>query len=177
VSHDQFEALVATHLGEIYRYLLVITGRMADADDLSQETFVRAFETRRSPGQVTRARAWLFAIATELARSRLRSRRRQARGPIETDGRVTKDGRHPLATSMTRLPAEHQIALVLRKLHGFDYEVIGGMLGCSSQSARGRVMRAFWRLARMRSVRSALSSVETPIGRGVPAPATPGAPT
>ena len=45
MSHDQFDTLVGRHHGEIYRYLLVITGRMTDADDLSEETFLRAFTT------------------------------------------------------------------------------------------------------------------------------------
>jgi RNA polymerase sigma-70 factor, ECF subfamily len=167
VSHDQFDTLVARHLGEIHRYLLTVTGRMADADDLSQETFVRAFETGRS--QMTGSRPWLFAIATELARSRMRSRRRQARRPIDKDD--------PMAMAIARLPAEQRIALALKKLYDFDYEGIGRMLGCSSPSARYRVMRAFRKLARMRSVRSLLGSVMTPITRGVPAPATPAAPT
>ena len=122
MSHDQFDTLVGRHHGEIYRYLLVITGRMADADDLSEETFLRAFTTRRSPGHVTGVRSRLFAIATELSRRRLRCRRRQARRPIETDGRVTTDEQHPMAMAMTRLPTEQRIALALRRLQDFDWE-------------------------------------------------------
>jgi RNA polymerase sigma-70 factor, ECF subfamily len=171
VSHDQFDTLVARHHGEIYRYLLLITGRVADADDLSQETFVQAFKACGASWHVTSVRPRLFAIATELSRSRLRSRRRRA--PRVTE----KEQQHPVAMAMTRLPAEQRIALALRKLHGFDYEAIGRMLGCSRQSARGCVMRAFRKLARMRSVRSALGSLMRPGGLGVAASAATAAPT
>jgi DNA-directed RNA polymerase specialized sigma24 family protein len=106
---------------------------------------------------VTGARPWLFAIATALSRSRLRSRRRQARGPIEKETRVTNDdhGQHTIAMAIMRLPAEQRIALALRKLPDFDYEEIGRMLGRSSQSARGHVMQAFRKLARTQSLRPA----------------------
>ncbi|HKX02314.1 MAG TPA: RNA polymerase sigma factor [Methylomirabilota bacterium] len=141
MSHDQFDTLVAMHHGEIHRYLLLITGSGADADDLSQETFIQAFKTRRSSWHVTGARQELFAIATGLSRSRLRSRRGEARRATE------KEHRHPVAMAMTRLPAEQRIALALRKLHDFDYEWIGRMLGCSSENARRRAARGFRRLA------------------------------
>jgi RNA polymerase sigma factor (sigma-70 family) len=179
VNHDGFDTLVAEYHGEIHRYLLLITGRMADADDLSQETFVRAFKARGSPGHVTNARAWLFAIATGLSQRRLRSGRRQARDPIEQEDRGTMDGQgqHAMAMAITRLAADQRVALVLRKLHDFDYEEIGGMLGCSSESARRGVMRAFRKLARIRPVESALGPLMTRGPLGVPACPTTAEPT
>ena len=174
---DQFETLIATHHGEIYRYLLLITGRVADADALSRDTFLRAFKARQSAGHVTDARRWLFAIATDLSRTRQRSRRRPAREPIGSDDYLTTSGHEQHAVAMaaiSRLPSEQRIALTLRKLHDFDYEGIGRMLGCSSKGARVCVMRAFRKLARMRLVRSALRSVMSSEAVRVPAPATTG---
>src|SRR5262249_13520005 len=62
VSHDEFDVLVATHHGEIYTYLVLVTGRVSDAHDLSQRTFLRALETRRSLGLGAFARLRLFGI-------------------------------------------------------------------------------------------------------------------
>ena len=160
VSHDHFDELVAMHHGEIHRYLLLITGRVADADDLSQKTFLRAFNARRSAGHAAGARPWLFAIATDLSRSN--ARRRRARRQIEEEDRPTNglQEQHALALALAGLPAPERIALALRKVHEFDYEQIGRMLCRSSQRVRRCVMDALRRLGRMPSVRSALGSVE-----------------
>jgi len=155
VSQDQFDTLVAEYHGEIYKYLLVINGRAVDAHDLSQETFVQAFKRCRSAEPVAGARPWLFGIATELSRRRLRSRRRPARRSIEID-RVATDGhwRHPITLALMRLSAEQRIALALRRLHDFDHQGIGRMLGCSSDRARDRVVQGFRTLARLTESRS-----------------------
>jgi RNA polymerase sigma-70 factor (ECF subfamily) len=160
LTHDLLDTLVAAHHGEIYRYLLLITGRVDDADDLSQETFLRAFKARRWPGHAPDLRSWLFAVATDLSRRRLRSRRPRSPAPIEGEERGTSEGREQraVATAINHLPLDRRIALTLRKLHDFDHEEIGRVLGCSSHSARDHVIRAFRTLARTRSVRAALRS-------------------
>src|SRR6266699_5943684 len=80
MTQDPFEAVVAVHHAEIHRYLVRTTSRSGDADDLSQETFVRAYEAYRALPPDANVRAWLFAIATNLCRNHFRSegRRRQA---------------------------------------------------------------------------------------------------
>lgn len=150
MSHGQFDRLVAEHHGEIYKYLLVINGRVVDAHDLSQETFVQAFKTCRSSEPVLGTRSWLFSIATELSRRRLRARRWRARRPSERSEGVAMEGnwRHPIALAMMRLSAEERIALALSRLHDFDHQRIGRMLGCSTERARARVMEGFRTLAR-----------------------------
>src|SRR3972149_8496898 len=79
MSDDRFDGLVAAHPGGIYRYLLRGTGRVADADALSQETFLRAFKALGSLPPEANARAWLFAIATNLGRNHFRSETRRRR--------------------------------------------------------------------------------------------------
>ena len=69
MSQEAFESVVSAHHGEIFRYLQRVIGRAGDADDLSQETFLRAYRAYGSlPGEVN-LRAWLFAIATNLAKT------------------------------------------------------------------------------------------------------------
>src|SRR6266545_6039070 len=66
MTEDPFEAVVAAHHSEIHRYLVRATSRPGDADDLSQETFVRAYRAYRALPPDANVRAWLFAIATNL---------------------------------------------------------------------------------------------------------------
>src|SRR5437762_13390818 len=94
MGDDPFEAIVAAHHGEIHRYLARVTARASDADDLSQETFLRAFRAHRALPASANVRAWLFAIATNLYRNHIRGevRRRRAPAPARTDGPVVDPG-------------------------------------------------------------------------------------
>ena len=87
-----FETIVGAHHAEIYRYLRRVTSRPAEAEDLSQETFLRAYRAYRTLGPEANVRAWLFAIATNLSRNHFRSekRRRVAHQAITVASRETE---------------------------------------------------------------------------------------
>src|SRR6185503_3681132 len=89
-----FEALMSDHHAEIYRYVLRVTGRRQDADDLAQETFLRAFRAHRALPPDANVRAWLFTIATNLCRNHFRgeARRRRAMAAASTDGHMAEPG-------------------------------------------------------------------------------------
>jgi len=156
---------MSEHHGEIYRYLLRATGRRSDADDLSQETFLRAFRAHRSLGPDANVRAWLFAIATNLSKNyyRAQSRRRRAYAAVSLTVTGT-DGAGPDRTTIAmettvqveaiveRLPLKQRLAFIQRKLHGLDYETIGASLRCSPESARAHVFQA------LRKIRQALAT-------------------
>ena len=78
MTEDPFETVVAAHHAEIHRYLARATSRPGDADDLSQETFVRAYKAYRALPPDANVRAWLSAIATNLCRNHFRAEH----GPI-----------------------------------------------------------------------------------------------
>lgn len=157
-----FETMVATHHGEIYRYLVRATGRTSDADDLSQETFLRAYRAFRALPKDANARAWLFTIATNLSRNHFRSltRRRRAYEVVglltsERDGEATPDGMAVgrelsavVTTAIGRLPTKQRLAFLQRKIHGLDYDSIGASLGCSAESARAHVFQALKKIRR-----------------------------
>src|SRR5438132_636824 len=86
---EPFETIVGAHHGEIYRYLRRVTSRTAEAEDLSQETFLRAYRAYRTLGPDANVRAWLFAIATNLSRNHFRSekRRRVAHQAVSVENR------------------------------------------------------------------------------------------
>jgi len=163
MSQQAFEVVVSAHHGEIYRYLRRIAGGSSDADDLSQETFLHAYRAYGSLPGGANVRAWLFSIATNLAKNYFRSetRRRHAYGEVRASMRQTVDPA-PEAELVSRetgalvegvvqrLPFKQRLAFTQRKIHGLDYEAIGRSLGCSAESARAHVFQA------LRKIRQAL---------------------
>jgi RNA polymerase sigma factor (sigma-70 family) len=155
MGQQPFETVVEAHHGEIYRYLLRVTSRPAVAEDLSQETFLRAYRAYRVITPDANVRAWLFTIATNLMRNHWRSERRryQAHAAFR-DTRPEQDGFDPehetrfneardrLEIVINRLPLKQRLAFILRKIHEFDYDAIAQNLACSAESARAHVFQA-----------------------------------
>ena len=167
---ESFETLVTVHHPEIHRYLVRMTRRAAEAEDLSQETFLRAYRAYRSLPDDANVRAWLFAIATNLFRNHVRSERRRVTAHAEVRARGHEaDGQGPEGETLfneTReliedivagLPFKQRTAFVLRKIHDLDYEVIGRSLDCTAESARAHVFQA------LRKIRHSLNGHELPV--------------
>jgi RNA polymerase sigma-70 factor (ECF subfamily) len=160
VTVDAFADLVTRHHAEIYRYLVRVTGRASDADDLSQETFFRAFRACAGGGPDGDCRAWLFAIATNLSKNYFRSQKRRQRAQHElllgwgdrAAGLDGESGGRDLGEAVERmvaaLPVKQRLAFVQRKVHGFAYETIAENLGCSPESARANVFQATKKIRR-----------------------------
>jgi RNA polymerase sigma-70 factor (ECF subfamily) len=172
-----FEATVANHHGEIFRYLRRLTWRSVEADDLSQETFLRAYRAWAAlPGDAN-VRAWLFRIATNVFRNYARAERRRrvahatvraTRREADLDGpeaqAVADQTRALTESAIRRLPLKQRLAFTMRKMHELDYEAIGQSLDCSAESARAHVFQA------LRKIRTTLN------GHALPAfPAAPSA--
>src|SRR2546430_11540348 len=94
MGEQPFETIVGAHHAEIYRYLRRVTSRAAEAEDLSQETFLRAYRAYKTLGPDANVRAWLFAIATNLGRNHFRSekRRRVVHQAVSGERRETGSG-------------------------------------------------------------------------------------
>ncbi|MGH7350630.1 MAG: RNA polymerase sigma factor [Candidatus Rokuibacteriota bacterium] len=161
MAEDAFEVVVTAHHAEIRRYMLRITGRGGDADDLSQETFLRAFRAYRALPPGANVRAWLFTIATNLGRNHFRAQGRRRRAyaaaaletaadaPDRADGRVLADEtRVRMERVITSLPGKQRLAFIMRKMHELDYTEIGASLACSEESARAHVFQALRKIRR-----------------------------
>lgn len=170
MADDAFEAVVEAHHAEIRRYLRRVTGRATDADDLSQETFLRAFRAYHGLGPGTNVRAWLFAIATNLGRNHFRSQSRWRRAqaavaleppasdPGEAENEVVaEEVRNRIESVVAGLPVKQRLAFTMRKMHELDYAAIGASLQCSEESARAHVYQA------LRKVRQGLGRL-APVG-------------
>jgi RNA polymerase sigma factor (sigma-70 family) len=159
-----FEGFVASHHGEIFRYLRRLSMRSAEADDLSQETFLRAYRAWAALAEGANVRAWLFAIATNVFRNHLRSERRRrsahdtvraTRRQVDFDGpeeeAMAGEIRTLTEAAILRLPVKQRLAFTMRKLHELDYDVIGQSLECSADTARAHVFQA------LRKIRTTLN--------------------
>lgn len=168
-----FEAVVAAHHPEIHRYLRRLAARPSDADDLSQETFLRAYRAYRSLPPDANVRAWLFAIATNLSRNHHRAERRRSRAHARVREAGAKSGREDpedatlfneayraVERVVERLPLKQRMAFTLRKIHDLDYGAIGQSLQCSADTARAHVFQA------LRKVRRSLNGWELPPAEG-----------
>ncbi len=165
MGHQPFETILQAHHGEIYRYLLRVTARSSDAEDLSQETFLRAYRAYRALPADANVRAWLFAIATNLSRNHFRGEKRRrtahdaARTRAERNGwladaatpegeTVSRETRSLLDRVVAGLPLKQRAAFVLRKIHDLDYDAIARSLDCSAESARAHVFQALRKIRR-----------------------------
>ena len=155
MNKGAFDAAVSAHHEEIFRYLRRVIGQAGDAEDLSQETFLRAYRAFATLPQDANVRAWLFAIATNLAKNHFRSekRRRQAYGRAEAAAReiaetaveaelAARETGALLEQIIEGLPLKQRLAFTQRKLHDMDYEEIGKSLKCSAETARAHVFQA-----------------------------------
>jgi RNA polymerase sigma-70 factor, ECF subfamily len=153
-----FDELLTAYQREIYRYALHLTRNPSDADDLYQETFLKAYRAYDRLDGDANFRAWLYRIATNtfLSQRRKASRERplndDADGllPAATDDQpATLDARDLLVEVqqfIQGLPEKQRVALVLRKYHEFDYRQIGEALQCSEDAARANVYEALKKL-------------------------------
>jgi len=172
---DPFEAIVEAHHGEIHRYLARMTARASDADDLSQETFLRAFRAHRSLTPDANVRAWLFSIATNLYRNHVRGevRHRRALAAASRDGHAADVG-WPEGVALFNeasawidrivagLPLKQRLAFTMRKMHELEYEAIAESLRCSAESARAHVFQALRKIRRGLDERAGVQTESQP---------------
>ena len=160
-----FEQIMQRHQREILRYLLRVSGNRADAADLFQETWLRAYRAYPRLEPDSEVRPWLYAIAVNLCRNRARDGARRARvivaveeknpppdrlgkahrGFSENDGYAIVRMRELVAS----LPPKQREALQLRCFAGLDYAEIADAMDCSAQGARANVSQAIRRIKSM----------------------------
>lgn len=148
---------IVTHLKPMRAFALSLTRDMARADDLVQDTVVKAWTNIDKFTVGTNMRAWLFTIL----RNTFYSERRKARREVaDADGAMTErmaekpahDGYLALTDfrrAFEQLPAEQREALILVGAQGFGYEEAAQMCGCAVGTVKSRANRARKRLAEM----------------------------
>jgi RNA polymerase sigma-70 factor (ECF subfamily) len=133
------------------------------ADDLVQETLVKAWDKQKSFQPGTNLKAWLFTILRNEFYSQMRKRGREVQ---DSDGTMTgrlavhpsQDGALDLQDfrrALTQLPEDQREAIILIGASGFSYEEAAEICGCAVGTIKSRVNRARTRLAELLHVNSA----------------------
>ena len=164
-DEQAFRTLFARHAQAALAFLVASTGSREAAEDLLQETFARVFrhrlDWRRDLGETDSFRAWLFAIARNLARDA--SRRAAVRRKVaEEPERVLPPRATPttpqqeiehehlardLTAALAELPEAQREAFVLARLRELSFEEVAAALGTTVGAAKMRVARATATLA------------------------------
>jgi RNA polymerase sigma-70 factor (ECF subfamily) len=160
----RFEELIERHHDEIFAYLWRLMGKdgrqdgSLDVEDLTQDVFLRAYESFEGLRPNSNHRAWLYRIATNCAYSQLRrmKHRRDKLSSLkhtspqhETATEVSslqKQMEQTVRALVNGLPTKQRACVMLRYLQDLDYPEIAQILSCSQESARANVYQAIHRL-------------------------------
>ena len=154
-----FETLFERHRRLVYRFAYQMTSRRDDAEDIVQESFVRAYQNLDRYRDEAKYTTWLLRIVTNLCTDQARmSHRRLALEQQEASGaldwmtigthedpiRNLEEDRRKVALrkALMALPAHHRSVIVLRDLEEREYSDIAEVLGCTIGGAKLRVLRA-----------------------------------
>jgi RNA polymerase sigma-70 factor (ECF subfamily) len=154
-----FESLIRTHQRMIHSLTYRMTGSMADAEDLAQETFIRGFEQIHTYQGKAKFSSWLYRIAINACLNwrQRESRRREIHNhwaeSSATDPQVgTADHDSALAQevqeALMRLPARQRAAIVLTVHDGLSHAEAARILGCSETTISWRIFAARNKLKR-----------------------------
>jgi RNA polymerase sigma factor (sigma-70 family) len=130
-----FERFYESHKGEVLAFLRRRAGRDR-ADDLFQETFLRALHAYGRLEHGEHLRAWVLTIATNAAVDAARRERPTAELSVEPAGEDERPALEELAPLTDDLPPKERAAVVLRYGYDLDYDTIGAALGSNEQAAR-----------------------------------------
>src|SRR6188472_3255212 len=135
------------HVGEVYRYTYAVLGNHADAEDVTQTTFVNALRALERGEEPRNASAWLIAIAHNVDRQRWRqAASRPAEVELEHDVPVVEGEEDievdELVRALQRIPPSQREALVMRELEGRSYNEIAGLLGLTTAALETQLFRA-----------------------------------
>jgi len=159
-SQSAFEQIVRRYQRPVISLISRMTGDRALAEDLAQETFVKAFRSLAAFDTTRRLSSWLFRIAHNTAIDAMR-RARPPQVPIETvplaadgpdeppDPVERQELGHALEAALDALRPDQRAAIVLRYENGLSFDEIGTILGVPEVTARSHVHRARKELARL----------------------------
>lgn len=145
------------HLPALRAFAISLTRNRAEADDLVQDTIVKAWTNIEKYQPGTNLRAWLFRILRNTFFSHIRKHKRDVPDPEgEHAGRLfvmpDHDGRMAFTefrAAFDRLSPEHREALVLVGANGFSYEEAAQMMGVAIGTVKSRTNRARARLCEL----------------------------
>jgi len=169
-----FDSLYRRHSGSVYRYALAVLGNSADAEDVTQTTFLNAYRALAQGVKPRKPENWLITIAHNQVRQHFRSA--QAR-PVqvelmeadhsasvpEPDGPTVAD----VLRALQKLAPSQREALVMREFEGRSYAEMAEIMGLSSSALEALIFRARKALAAELEEAYSCSEAELALLRGL----------
>jgi len=162
-QNQAFDILVGRYKNRLYSYLYRLLGNESDAEEFAQETFVRAYMHADKYRTIAKFSTWLYTIATNLVRNRIRNVKRRPRMiSMWTEDDGGEDGRwvdikdesptpeetmdrkrlqEMIQQAIEKIPSKYRPAFVLREINGLSYEEIAATTGLKLGTVRSRINR------------------------------------
>ncbi|MBU1101585.1 MAG: sigma-70 family RNA polymerase sigma factor [Bacteroidetes bacterium] len=161
-KYGDFEREALPHIDALYNFALRMTGNSDDADDLVQETYLKAFRFFDKFEKGTNCKAWLFRI---LKNSYINDYRKQTKEPDKVDyddiqnfyenikvsdiktqhteeDAFNKLMEDDISSALSLLPEDFRTVIILSDIEGFTYEEIADFVDCPIGTVRSRLHRA-----------------------------------
>jgi len=148
-ASSEVDDLYRRHGGEIYRYALAVLGNHADAEDVTQTTFLNAYRSLEQGVRPRKPTNWLLTIASNTIKQRFRQEQTRPR-QVEFDERTTEAGSDEddgpsvgeLLVALSKIPPTQRQAIVLREFEGRSYAEIAEILGVTTTALETLLFRA-----------------------------------
>jgi RNA polymerase sigma factor (sigma-70 family) len=163
-----FEQLYRRHARDVYQYALAVLANPADAEDVTQTTFLNAYRAFQKGERPEKPHNWLIAIAHNVCRMRWRqagSRPKEVALEAAPEPVALEHERPDLdevLTALAELSFNQRAALVMRELEGRSYQEISEVLGVSVSAVEALLFRARRRLKIKRKALGVLTTVPLP---------------
>jgi RNA polymerase sigma factor (sigma-70 family) len=143
-----FDRLYRRHAASVYRYAFAVLGNQADAEDVTQQTFLNAYRAIAQGTKPRKPENWLLRIAHNEVRRHFRSRQGKAL-EVELDERLPQnvpERTDPTLADVLRalrhLPPAQRSALVMREFEGRSYSEIAEIMNITQAALEGQLFRA-----------------------------------
>jgi len=157
-----FDEIVSRYKGRLYSFVLRLVKDPTEAEDLTQETLIRVYIHADKYREIARFSTWVFTIATNLVRNRMRRRSRRPRllslNPAPDEDDVLLDPPDPTADpsrkiegeelselinlATSKIPEKYRVPFLLREVNQLSYEEIQQVTGLKLGTVRSRINRA-----------------------------------
>jgi RNA polymerase sigma-70 factor (ECF subfamily) len=153
-EESAFRWLLSRYRTAVVRLASHILGRPDEAEDVAQETFIRAFRGLRSFRGDSRFTTWLFHIAVRVCSERRRRKWWDTEAPLDDaepapSGADAADTRLLVASLLNRISPASRAVLVLREVDGLEYEEIARVMNVPVGTVRSRLHAARGRFRQM----------------------------
>ena len=166
-ERDAYALLIEAYKGPVFNLAFRMPGSYSDADDLTQEIFIRAYQNLHQFDQDKKFFTWLYTLGINLIRNHLKKKAKDVAShtmdrrfsELQTKGDESREGDFPSEESMRRLdenmqklPVDLREAIILKFYQDLTFEEIAAITGDSLSAVKMRVYRGLEKLRQLMEV-------------------------